>query len=51
MKQDYTLSSEQIAGIEQHDKKRTELVEAVKRDWEIKKKKQNERINKLPAKR
>lgn len=46
-----TLTPEQIAGIAQHDKRRTELVEAVKRDWELKKQKQNERLNKLPAKR
>ena len=46
-----TLTPEKIAGIAQHDKRRTELVEAVKRDWELKKQKQNERVNKLPAKR
>ena len=51
MKRNYTLTPEQIEGIIQHDKKRTELVEAVKRDWELKKQKQNERLNKLPAKR
>ena len=30
------LTPEQIAGIAAHDKRRTELVEAVKRDWELK---------------
>jgi hypothetical protein len=34
-----TLTPEQIAGIEQHDKKRTELVNQVKKDWELKKRK------------
>ena len=51
MNRNYTLSPEQIAGIAAHEKKRTELVEAVKRDWELKLKAKHERINKLPAKR
>lgn len=39
MKQNYTLSNEQIEGIKQHDKRRTELVEQVKKDWQNKKRK------------
>lgn len=38
MKQSYTLSHEQIEGIIQHDKRRTELVEEVKNDWQLKEK-------------
>ena len=51
MNQHCILTPEQVAGIAAHDKRRTELVNAVKRDWELKVKAKHERINKLPAKR
>lgn len=34
-----TLTPEQIKGIADHDKKRTELVEQVKKDWQNKRRK------------
>lgn len=39
MEKQFTLTPEQIKGIEQHDKRRTELVEQVKKDWQNKKRK------------
>ena len=51
MKRNYTLTPEQIAGIAAHDKRRTELVNAVKKDWQLKEKAKHERVNKLPSKR
>ena len=34
-----TLTPKQIEGIKAHDKRRSELVEAVKKDWQNKKRK------------
>jgi len=48
MVKQHTLTLEQIAGIRQHDKRRTELVNEVKKDWMDK---QNERNNRLHTKR
>jgi hypothetical protein len=37
--QTYNLTPEQLEGIKAHDKRRSELVEQVKKDWQNKKRK------------
>lgn len=38
-----TLTPEQIEGIKAHDKRRSELVEQVKKDWQLKDKEKREK--------
>lgn len=43
MEKQLILTPEQIEGIKAHDKRRSELVEEVKKDWELKDKEKREK--------